>query len=52
MSCLQHMKLDLDLGGGEVIPLCARYSGVYCEIFRFCNWCNFSRDEILAEGTE
>lgn len=44
MSCLQHMKLDLDIGEGFIIPLCARYSGQGTEVFRECGWCCFNDD--------
>jgi hypothetical protein len=61
MSCYGHWDLTVDLGDGDVVELCARYSGVSRETFRICDWCCFSRDEddekleygkTLAEGTE
>lgn len=42
MSCLQHMKLDVDIGDGIVVPLCARYSGFGTEVLRNCGWCCFN----------
>lgn len=42
MTCMQHMKLDLDLGDGFIIPLCARYSGYGTDILRDCGWCCFN----------
>ena len=61
MTCYGHWELDVDLGDGEVVQLCARYSGVSrAQITRICEWCCFNRDiddalgyhQDLAEGME
>jgi hypothetical protein len=44
MTCLQHMELDLDLGEGDKVALCARYAGMGDEVIRTCEWCCFNED--------
>ena len=45
MTCYGHWELDLDVGDGEVIHLCARYSGISrAQVGRICDWCCWNKE--------
>jgi hypothetical protein len=66
MTCYGHWELDLDLGDGDVVELCARYAGHGTEVLRECEWCCWNKNiddaleykqacehrDIMAEGVE
>jgi hypothetical protein len=44
-KCYCKWDLTIDLGDGDVVELCARYSGVSREVFQICDYCCFGREE-------